>query len=233
MHTVAFDLDDTLYDRAQPLKKAFLAFTGAKDIDFNLFHQTFHINSEVAFHNVKGEIWTLEESHVFRIKETLTKIGIEINEEQALEFQRIYEENQQHIELYPLVVEILEFLQKKEVQSIIITNGPKYHQRNKIENLGLEQYFAPEQIIVSGEEGITKPDAGIFRLAENRFHIDKSKTWYVGDSYPNDIIGATNIGWNSIWFNPKQEMKEDNNATRTVSSTMELYELFIELFGKL
>jgi putative hydrolase of the HAD superfamily len=230
MYTIAFDLDDTLYDRAQPLKKAYQAFTKAKDIDFKQFHRPFHINSEIAFKQVKNEIWTLEESHIFRIKETLRQLGVKINEEQAVEFQRLYEENQQHIELYPLTIEILELLQKKEVQTIIITNGPKYHQRNKIRNLGLELYFTPEQIIVSGEEGITKPDKGIFKLAEDRFHIDKSKTWYVGDSYPNDVIGAVNIGWNSIWFNPNLEINEENNATRTVSSTMELYELFVDLF---
>ncbi|WP_229782733.1 HAD family hydrolase [Oceanobacillus indicireducens] len=223
MYTLAFDLDDTLYDRAQPLKKAFREFIQEDRIDFWKFHEIFQINGEIAFVKEKNQIWTLEQSHIFRIKETLKQLGVEINDEQAIMFQKTYEQYQQEIEVYPLIIEILDFLMKKEVLSIIITNGPKFHQRKKIRNLGLEKYFSPEKIFVSGEEGIAKPDKGIFELAENRFQLNKATTWYIGDSYSNDIIGAREAGWNSIWFNPRNEKCEKNIATSTVSSTSELF----------
>ncbi|MCF3943016.1 HAD family hydrolase [Oceanobacillus alkalisoli] len=230
MYTLAFDLDDTLYDRAQPLKKAFQGFIQDNRIDFWKFHEIFQINGEIAFVKEKNQIWTLEQSHIFRIKETLQQLGLEVNEEQAIVFQKTYEQYQQAIVVYPLITEILDFLIEKEVLSIIITNGPKFHQRNKIKNLGLETYFTPEKIFVSGEEGIAKPDKGIFQLAEERFQLDKATTWYIGDSYPNDIIGAREAGWNSIWFNPRNEKREDNIATSTVSSTPELFDLIKRMF---
>ena len=210
--------------------KAFQEFIQDNRIDFWKFHEIFQINSEIAFVKVKNQIWTLERSHIFRVKETLKPLGIAITDDQAIRFQKIYEQYQKEIEVYPLITEILDFLKKQEVLSIIITNGPKLHQRNKIRNLNLEKYFATEEIVVSGEEGIAKPDKGIFHLAEERFQLDKATTWYIGDSYSNDIIGAREAGWNSIWFNPRIEKREDNIATSTVSSTPELFDLIKRMF---
>jgi len=105
------------------------------------------------------------------------------------------------------------------------------HQRNKIKNLGLNAYFRPEEIIVSGEEGIAKPDEGIFHLAEKRFRITPTKTWYIGDSYSNDIVGASKVGWNSIWFQTSNEKVEKNIATKTVSSMLELKYLLIDMIN--
>ena len=185
--TIVFDLDDTLYDRTQPLQKAFLDFDPAKNIPFDGFLKIFTQNSDIAFERVKDAIWTLEESHIYRIKDTLAQLEVTINEGQAQAFQRSYQHHQHHIELYPNILEILDFLQEKKIQTLIITNGPVKHQRTKIKNLGLDPYFKLEQILVSGEEGIAKPDVRIFRQAEERFYFHKNNAWYIGDSYHNDI----------------------------------------------
>lgn len=230
MHTVAFDLDDTLYQRSQPLKKTFHHFFSEQNINFKQFHKLFKINSNIAFDKVKEGNYTLEQSHVFRVKETLKQLNVNINKEVARHFQKKYRINQQQIELSPFILEMIQFLQKKEIQTIIITNGPRHHQRNKVNNLGLNDYFNPEEIIVSGEEGVAKPNEQIFKLAENRFSLKKDNTWYVGDDYANDIIGASNVGWHSIWLNTESIERGENIATKIVTSTSQLKQLMHELF---
>ncbi|MBS4207064.1 HAD family hydrolase [Bacillus sp. FJAT-50079] len=231
MDTVVFDLDDTLYDRSQPLKKTLLNFEATKGLSFEHFHGIFQRNSDIAFDHVTDRIWSLEESHIFRMKESAKQMGVHISNEGAREFQSLYEENQQHIELYPSIIEILDYLHEKDVPTLIMTNGPSAHQRNKIKNLGLDLYFTPDQIIVSGEEGIAKPNTEIFKLTESKFQFDKAYAWFIGDSYDNDIVGASKAGWHSIWLaKQKLENHSTNLSTYTVSSTTELKDCLFRLF---
>lgn len=230
--TVAFDLDDTLYDRTQPLKKALSDFPLTKDLSFDAFYEVYQEISEIAFEKAQEGIWTLEESHIFRFQETLKKLGIAISAREALDLQGQYNRNQQHIELLPHIKEIFDFLHAKEIQTIILTNGPSTNQRAKIKNLGLHTYFRREEVIVSGEVNIAKPDLRIFELAERKFHLDKKRTWFVGDSYENDIVGADKAGWHTIWFNQNQSAEKDLSVlpTKTVQSTRELKEYILTLF---
>lgn len=231
MHTVAFDLDDTLYDRSEPLRKALIKFTNDSQVDFNEFRQIFNIHSNIAFDQVKNNELTLVESHMARVKNTFKQLNKDITNEQAMEFQQLYEAQQQQIKLFPHINDIFDYLLSKNKQIIIITNGPIFHQRNKIKNLGLESYFSSDKIIVSGEEMIAKPDRRIFSIAEDRFNLEKSTTWYIGDSYEHDIVGANNSGWKSIWLNQKRIIVDNNLAHKTVYSTMELQSTLIELCG--
>lgn len=234
--TVAFDLDDTLYDRTQPLRKTLLDFDTTKELPFHEFNEIFQKNSVFAFDKVTEGTWTLEESYIYRVTETLKEFGIHITKNEAQKFQQQYYENQQKIELFPHIIEILDFLNEKNVQTIIITNGPSPQQRVKVENLGLNQYFTVEQVIVSGEEKTAKPDIQIFESAEARFNLDKTNTWYVGDSYTHDIIGATNAGWKTIWMNHRNQeidFEADVLPTKTVKSSTELKDVIFDLFEHL
>ena len=233
MATVAFDLDDTLYDRTLPLRKTFSLFGPASNLTFEDFYRVFQRNSDLAFERVKDGLWTLEQSHIFRIKETLKELGIAISDSEAMNFQNQYSQNQGRIELFPHIPEILDFLHSKKIQTIIITNGPSSHQRKKFDNLGLSCYFQQEQLIISEEVGIAKPDIRIFEFAEERFNLVKEDTWFIGDNYDFDIVGAANAGWNSIWFNHAHAERDSLiiSPSKMVTSTLELEKLLFQLFG--
>lgn len=62
-------------------------------------------------------------------------------------------------------------------------------------------YVDPKRVIVSQATGFQKPEKEIFNLAARQFEMNPSTTLYVGDSYDNDIVGAFNGGWHSMWFN--------------------------------
>ena len=95
----------------------------------------------------------------------------------------------------------LDFLKEKNVRMGIITNGPTEHQLKKVKKLGLYDYVDPKHVIVSQATGFQKPEKEIFNLAAEQFDMNPSTTLYVGDSYDNDVMGAFNSGWHSMWFN--------------------------------
>ena len=55
--------------------------------------------------------------------------------------------------------------------------------------------------MVSQATGFQKPQKEIFNLAAEQFEMNPDTTLYVGDSYDNDIKGAHDSGWHSMWFN--------------------------------
>ena len=64
-----------------------------------------------------------------------------------------------------------------------------------------EVYEHELENIVSQATGFQKPEKEIFNLAAEQFDMNPSTTLYVGDSYDNDVMGAFNGGWHSMWFN--------------------------------
>ena len=58
---------------------------------------------------------------------------------------------------------------------------------------GLEDYM--EVVLTSAGTGIRKPDAGIFRLAEQQMRLSPGEMAYVGDTLSRDVRGVRNAGW--------------------------------------
>jgi len=231
MITIGFDLDDTLYYKTEPLKKTFIEFNATQGLTFPQFLSTFHKNSDIGFEHFSNNSWSLEDSYVFRITETMYEFGVNITRQEAINFQKKYNINQQKIKLAPYINQTINYLLNKNIQIIIITNGPSVKQRNKISTLGLDRYFPPKNIVVSEEENITKPNIEIFRNTEERLGIDVSKAWFIGDSYQNDIVGATNAGWKTIWLNRdfKKSENHSNIATYTAKTTKDLNEYLLAI----
>lgn len=72
----------------------------------------------------------------------------------------------------------------------LISNGSGPMQRRKLREAGLESLFA--LVLISGEAGVAKPDAAIFRRALSFFHADTATM--VGDDPHNDIRPAHALG---------------------------------------
>lgn len=74
----------------------------------------------------------------------------------------------------------------------LLTNGARSIQREKIADAGLSDSF--EAVLVSGEEGVGKPDAAVFHLLLARLGVSSSEAAMVGNSLSRDILGARNAG---------------------------------------
>ncbi|HPD53537.1 MAG: YjjG family noncanonical pyrimidine nucleotidase [Bacteroidia bacterium] len=104
--------------------------------------------------------------------------------------------------LFPHAHETLRYLKEKYTLHII-TNGFEEAQHIKIEAAELKPYF--EAIIISEHTGFRKPDAGIFRYAEQQAGCKPEECLMIGDGLEVDVIGAQDAGWDAVYFNPGQK----------------------------
>lgn len=82
----------------------------------------------------------------------------------------------------------------------VVSNAFPDVQYHKLEAIGLRHAF--ECILLSEEVGIRKPESGIFLQACEALQVAPCRTLYVGDSYGNDVVGASRAGLITCWYNP-------------------------------
>ena len=88
----------------------------------------------------------------------------------------------------------------------VITNGPSVLQNHKMDTSGLRPYC--DIVVVSGDEGVHKPDPRLFEITAERLGVKPQECVYVGDHPVNDIQGALSAGMGAIrmnfgWFKDK------------------------------
>jgi putative hydrolase of the HAD superfamily len=80
----------------------------------------------------------------------------------------------------------------------VVTNGEGEPQRAKLAAIGLGERF--QAVVVSGEEGVAKPQAAIFALACERLGVKQEQTVHVGDRLDLDAEAAAGAGLRGIWL---------------------------------
>ncbi|MBH9841336.1 HAD hydrolase-like protein, partial [Clostridioides difficile] len=108
---------------------------------------------------------------------------------------------QSYITLIPAVESILTFSKERNIHLEIITNTPSNRQIMQLTHLNIENFVDKSIIFISSEFGFSKRDTNIFRVAVYVMNLDRENTYYVGDYYRNDVLGAKKAGWKSIWLN--------------------------------
>lgn len=75
--------------------------------------------------------------------------------------------------------------------------------RAALERVGLSRYI--ETIFTAAElNGSRKPDVAFFRELEGALGIRPENAVMIGDSFTDDVLGATAAGWRSVWLNPQR-----------------------------
>lgn len=129
--------------------------------------------------------------------------------------------------LFPHTIELLDYLQQKEYQLHLITNGFEKTQHSKLKNSGLEKYF--KEIITSEGSNSLKPHKEIFEFAFQKTGALPNQSIMIGDSMDVDILGAMNVGIDQIHVNHLTHQPEKINnqsPTYTVYSLKELEDIF-------
>ncbi|AYV35326.1 HAD family hydrolase [Erysipelothrix amsterdamensis] len=201
MKTFIFDMDDTIYDQIIPFKKS-LEDSGFRDLeDIQSLYIQSRIYSDSVFAATQNGTMSNLDMRRYRIQKPLEDLGIIINNEQADYFQERYAFYLDHLELHPSIQDLFTILAKRNIPFYILTNGPSEHQWKKIKALRLEKYLPTHRIIVSGDIGHYKPSREIFQVIEAQ---QEGTLTMIGDSLPNDVIGAKNAGWEAVWFNHRR-----------------------------
>lgn len=218
INAIVFDVDDTLYDQHQPFKTAVKkAIPIVLEKDYYPLYLRFRFHSDENFHQVLKQQWTLEAYRSHRICTSLEDLGYSaLSNEESLLFQEIYEKELDTICLHPEIETTLSYLSAFPLTLGIITNGPTEHQAKKIQQLQLDRWIEPENILISQATGFQKPDREIFALAEDRFNLTAATTLYIGDNFDNDVLGATNSGWKALWFNHRHRLSPSIDGEKPI-----------------
>ena len=229
---LVFDVDDTLYEQIAPFENAYKSLFDM-DIDMEKFYILSRYYSDVKFEASRNGDMTMDEYHIYRIQEAAKDLGVFLTGEQALSMQREYKKNQQKLQMSNITKSILELAKENNVKLGIITNGPSEHQWSKITALGVESWINRENIIVSGDYGINKPDDRIFEIMKEKLQLPNDSLYYIGDSIENDVVGANNAGWKSIWINRyKQKLPKEVDIYKIAENNNELFEIIEKIIEK-
>lgn len=230
---IVFDIDDTLYDLMEPFQAAhekFFASQTTADVR-ELFMKSRHYSDIILAQEKQGLI-APEDSFPKRIRTTYQDAGLSVSRQEACLFEQEYRLRQKEITLFPCMEHLLNVCRKAQVPMAVLTNGSSHGQRRKISALKLERWFDPEHIFISGEIGYQKPDAMAFRQIEDRLGYIPADTWYVGDTFDIDIVGAQRAGWHSIWFNHrKRNCRAKAPADIELRSETEVLEVIRQFFS--
>jgi HAD superfamily hydrolase (TIGR01509 family) len=110
----------------------------------------------------------------------------------------------------------------------LVSNGIGAVARAKVARLELDRYFAA--IVISGEVGTAKPDAGIFDIVFDQLgNPDKATALMIGDSLTSDIAGGINYGIDTCWYAPVAPETASSEATSRVGTFEEIPSVFARI----
>lgn len=103
-----------------------------------------------------------------------------------------------HTALFPQSADVLRECRRRGYKVGIVTNGPSLLQNRKLDVSGLRPLL--DVAVVSGDEGVHKPDPEIFRRAAARLGVPPEECVYVGDHPVNDVQGALAAGMRPVYI---------------------------------
>lgn len=227
MKALIFDLDDTLYDQSQPFRRAVAECMDFTPEQVTTLYLRFRHYADAIFHQTATGQMDLEWSHLYRMQQAFSDMGMAISEHVARTIQERYSYYQGHLDLEDEWKELFDFCQENGFVLGLITNGPHLHQLKKIQALQLDKWLEMDKVIISGQVGVTKPDRAIFQLMEERVGLAPSDMVYIGDSFENDVVGSKNAGWQVIWYNHRKHKQPANSPQPDwqVATLQELFEI--------
>ena len=193
------DADGTLLDCDQAeglaLRDTFAQFGQPYDHDvLSLYRE---INGEMWRAIERGEL-SESELPVARFVRLGQVLGLDLN---PREFGPAYlEQLGQHGESLPQTDEVLAALHGR-VSMVLVTNGLQRVQSSRLARATITRYL--DAVVISGEEGLAKPDPRVFEIALQRAgNPPRDRVLMVGDSLTADIAGGHNAGIDTCWYNP-------------------------------
>ncbi|MDO4313143.1 MAG: HAD family hydrolase [Eubacteriales bacterium] len=218
---LVFDIDDTIYDLREPFEKAYkkLLAHRTRMSGEELFMKS-RVYSDLVLRQEKEGNIRSEDTFYERMRLTCQDAGILLTREEGRQFEAEYRYHQANIQVFSFMKEILDECRKKQVPIAVLTNGSRQGQQKKIDVLSLKDWFDDDRIFISGVTGYQKPDVHAFRYVEEKLHFLPKETWYIGDTYEADIIGASQAGWHTIWMNhrnrpcPEAASRADREITK-------------------
>ncbi|MCG8709757.1 5-amino-6-(5-phospho-D-ribitylamino)uracil phosphatase YigB [Brenneria sp. 4F2] len=200
IRAITFDLDDTLYDNAEVIRR-----TKQESIRFlQQYHSGLKDFQETDLQRLRDELRVREPEIYHDVTEWRRRaveqamIDIGLNADEALRGSMAAMENVAHWRNQILISEethrTLSAL-AEQVPLAAITNGNADPCQ-----FGLERYFA--FMLRAGPDGRSKPFPDMYHLAAEKFNLPLNQILHVGDDLTTDVAGAVRCGMQACWIKP-------------------------------
>ncbi|MFX1297019.1 MAG: TIGR02253 family HAD-type hydrolase [Promethearchaeota archaeon] len=191
--TTIFDLDDTLFNSTELSTQARRSAIRAM-VDLGLpmsFNKAYQVLQEVV-----KEYGSNYDKHfdqmLKRVKIKSSKMKLYVSAGIIAYHDTKYVNIRPFHDVIPTFIE----LKKLEIKICVLTDGDAIKQYEKILRLRLQNFL--EDIIITEEVGIRKPNPKLFELALQRLNVKPDETIYIGDNYKRDIVPCMKLGILSV-----------------------------------
>jgi putative hydrolase of the HAD superfamily len=202
-----FDLDDTLFDHRTSARAALSGVhrEHAAHVDFAQFeaHHSHHLENLHA--EVLAGRLSIDDARRERFRRVFDAVGVRADaagiERIAAAYRHGYVNARRVVDGAAALLAAV----RPHARVAIVSNNVLEEQRDKLHFCGLAPLV--DELVVSEEVGVSKPDRGIFDVALSRLGVDASDAVMFGDSWLADIAGAAGAGIRAVWFNPQRVPK--------------------------
>jgi len=221
-----FDLDHTLWDFERNSKATLdELFT---EFELNRYFQSLNEFLDI-YHRINNMLWSqygkgkISKNIVkyHRFIHSLREGGCDDNNFANLLAEEYVKRSPCKTFLIDGAMEVVQSL-KGSYNMHIITNGFSEVQFKKIINSGLLPDV--DSIYTSEDAGYQKPDAGFFQYVFTNNQIRPNNSLVIGDNLKTDILGAKDVGIDTVFFNPDNK-KDSIGATYVVGNLIEIMSL--------
>ena len=215
MRAVLFDLDDTLFDHQYCAEASLQAVHQRHECFRNRPFEEIERAHRALLEELHGDVMVgrvdVDAARQERFRRLFLSVGVaaadDVVRETAVAYRRAYLDARRAIEGAATLLARV----RERALVVIVSNNVLEEQQGKLRHCGLDRLI--DALVVSEEEGISKPDPRIFLRALARVGGGLEEAIMFGDSWAADIAGARAAGLRAVWFNrhghPKPEPAED------------------------
>ncbi|MDB6080114.1 MAG: haloacid dehalogenase [Akkermansiaceae bacterium] len=175
---VAFDLDDTLFDRRSAFQKLLENWLGAPEVAAAL--------PEILAHDQDGR--TPRREFLGWLASRFPALSGDLHHRFRHEFTT-------HIVPDPAALELLAALKKAALPLALLSNGAAAFQLAKLRAAQAASFFSKSHLLFSSSLGLAKPHPHAFAALATRLALPPHEILFVGDDPLRDIAGARSAGF--------------------------------------
>jgi putative hydrolase of the HAD superfamily len=197
------DIDDTVVDWIGPARDAVLASVAthralmASDPE-QVADRFLEIVEETHALWMAGEL-SVDGLRAERIRRLVAEAGADLEPEEAEELAGAYREAYLAARRpVPGAGQLLAEARRRGLRVVAVTNNLVDEQEDKLRHTGLRDLF--DALVISEAAGVAKPDPRIFEMALDAADASAGEAVMLGDSWPNDVLGAVAVGISAAWL---------------------------------
>jgi len=104
------------------------------------------------------------------------------------------------------VIEIIQKLRHQRYQTILLSNTHRDEIQPLLDRHSLHRLF--DDVIISAEVGMSKPDPQIFRFTTKRIRLHPKQTVFTDDN-PKNVTAANSVGIHGLHFTSASKLRND------------------------